>query len=349
MLSCGCADTARIPDATLPPVPVTGQQAAVVKPAAPEADTASIMLPTILDTTSQSVVGISTLGVSKSQLVEGLGTGVIVHADGWVLTNEHVAGNVARLTVVFADGTRMEGTTVWSDKALDLAVVRLHNETPQSFPAAELCTDALFVGQTVYAIGTPLGMQFQHTVTQGIVSALGRTLQLPGEVNDMFMEELIQTDASINPGNSGGPLIDAQGRVVGINTLKVTEAEGLGFAIPIAVALPVLNHILQDGAYETPYLGLYGYDDRLASYMNATRDGGEKGVKITQVDSGGPATGLQVGDLVIAANGEPITTMLALRLQLYRCRIGDAFLVTVQRGNETLTIDVRLAARPRLP
>jgi len=304
----------------------------------------------MLSQVSQAVVGITTLGVTKNQLVEGLGTGVLIHQDGWILTNEHVAGNVSYLAAVFMDGRRVEGHTVWADKALDLAVVRLDMVDNQPYPVAELFTGPLTVGQPVYAIGTPLGMQFQHTVTQGIVSALDRTLQLPGDMGDSYMEQLIQTDASINPGNSGGPLIDQQGRVVGINTLKVVEAEGIGFAIPIAVAQPVLTHILRDGFYDTPYLGLYGYDNKLAAYLDAVPANVGQGVKVVQVDTNGPtAAFLQEGDIIVAANDTPVTTMLELRLQIYRCKVGDLLHLTIQRDSATFDCSITLTARPTLP
>jgi serine protease Do len=182
-----------------------------------------------------SVVGITTIHQqeetifdSNPEVIEGVGSGVIVSEEGHILTNDHVAGgDPEEIRVILNNGEVLEGNTLWSDPVLDLAVVKVKG---RGFPAAQLGdSSTLEVGELAIAIGTPLGLQFQHTVTSGIISALNRTVRIPTERGENFMEDLIQTDASINPGNSGGPLINRDGQVIGINTVKVISAEGIGF------------------------------------------------------------------------------------------------------------------------
>ena len=191
---------------------------------------------------SPSVVGIAT----RQNGQQGIGSGVIVSADGYILTNHHVAAEGAEVTLIFADGTKELASAVWSSQALDLAIVKAREG---SYPAAAMgSVEDVRVGEQVVAIGTPLALQFQHTVTGGIVSALNRTLQVPSGRSTAFMEQLIQTDVAINPGNAGGPLLNQRGEVIGIVTVRVEEAAGIGFAIPIDIARPIVEHFLADGS-----------------------------------------------------------------------------------------------------
>lgn len=279
-------------------------------------------IPDVVERVSPAVVGLSVLTTrpQDDQLVEGIGTGFFVSADGYVLTNNHVAGNAQAIQVVFADGTKQTGQCVWSDAALDLAVVKVEGGPYPFVTMGDSGT--LRVGDDVVAVGTPLTLQFQHTVTSGIVSALRRTLSVPSDNYVAFMEELIQIDASINPGNSGGPLCDMNGSVVGINTLKVTEAEGIGFAIPIEIAAPIVQRIVTEGSYEAPYIGLYVMDAEIARYYGQQV---QSGLYVINVDANGPAAalGLKEGDCISAINGQPVDTALALRRMIYSCRAGD--------------------------
>ena len=184
--------------------------------------------------------------------IKGIGSGVVVHPFGYILTNDHVAGgNPSSISVVFSDGTELEGRTLWSDPTLDLAMAKVEAENDLVYAPLGNSED-LAIGETVVAIGTPLALQFQHTVTSGIISGLNRTVKIPTNLGENFMEDLVQTDASINPGNSGGPLVNIRGEVIGINTVKVTRAEGIGFAIPIDVAMPIIRHFVEEGEFVTP-------------------------------------------------------------------------------------------------
>ena len=206
---------------------------------------------------------------------------------------------------------------------------------------------ALQPGADVVAIGTPLTLQFKHTTTKGIVSALDRTIEVDNSDGTVsYLQNLIQHDSSINPGNSGGPLINSSGEVVGINTLKVTEAEGLGFAIPIEVAVPVLNKILQTGKCETPYLGLFGFDAVIAKFYNKTLQ--TNGVYVLNIDQSGPAyqAGLREGDVIQKLNGININTMLDLRSSIYNFDIGETITVEYLRNGIEQSANLILTKRP---
>jgi S1-C subfamily serine protease len=276
--------------------------------------------------------------------VEGLGTGVIVDERGYILTNNHVAGGATQIDVVTSDGSRRPGILVWSDKAMDLAVVKADGGP---YPVAELGTSQnLRVGDTVVTIGTPLTLNFQHTVTSGIVSALRRTLKVPTDDGLSFMEELIQTDAPINPGNSGGPLCDMNGRVVGINTLKVTEAEGIGFAIPIEVARPIVEMVERDGSYTTPYLGLYAIDAEIARYYGQAGITG--GILVIEVDPDGPASaaGIRKNDLITQMDGQKLDTVLKMREIIYSHKPGESIAVRWERDSQAGQTTVTLSKKP---
>lgn len=299
-----------------------------------------------------TVVGISTSEyvqgdtAQQGQVIQGVGSGVVVDSRGYILTNDHVAGgNPDTITVIFYDGKQRPGKTIWADPAIDLAVVKVEGDTLDAAPLG--VSGDLMVGQTVLAIGTPLGLQFQHTVTAGIVSALNRTVQVPTELGENFMEDLIQTDASINPGNSGGPLVALDGTVVGINTIKVSSAEGIGFAIPIDVAMPVVEHIRRDGTYTTPYLGVVGYDKEIACYYMKCEDL-MAGIYVADLDPRGPAAmaGVKAGDVITEIDGSPVTKMWEMRKAAYSHKVGEEMVLMIQRGAAAKEIRVTLEAKP---
>ena len=313
---------------SLPPLPTADSTATQAPSGASQTSIFSGMgssdVSDVVERVSPCVVGLA-VQVKKANimggesLVEGIGTGVIVDRSGYILTNHHVAGSAENITVVFEDGSKVPGETIWSDRALDLAVVKCEGGP---YPAVELGTvESLKVGNPVVAIGTPLDLAFQHTVTAGVVSAKNRTLQVPTQEGLSFMEELIQTDAPINPGNSGGPLCDSQGKVVGINTVKVTEAEGLGFAIPIDICLPIVREIVETGSFVTPYMGLFTIDQEIARYYDVEMS---QGICAMNVDTNGPAYqgGLRQGDCIVRVNGQEVSTVLALRRMIYETGIG---------------------------
>lgn len=302
----------------------------------------------------QPVVGIAVLkpdgnSIFRTEADEkwGLGSGIIVDSNGYILTNHHVAGGRnKRIIVTLSGGQNLDGTTLWSDPVLDLAVVKV-NVT--GLPAAKLGdSNNLRVGETAIAIGNPLGLQFQRTVTSGIISALNRTIQIDTEQGTNFMEDLIQTDASINPGNSGGPLMNARGEVVGINTVKVESAEGIGFAIPINITKPIINSFVNRGRFDEPYLGLFAYDKEVMPYVDpaVNIDGG---VYVTKIDAGGPAAagGISVGDIVKRVDGTNVQTMADLRTEIYNKNPNDRVTLTIVKDGTERTVTVTLGRKTR--
>lgn len=288
---------------------------------------------------SPSVVGIAT----RQSGQQGIGSGVIVSADGYILTNHHVAAEGAEVTLIFADGTKELASAVWSSQALDLAIVKAREG---SYPAAAMgSVEDVRVGEQVVAIGTPLALQFQHTVTGGIVSALNRTLQVPSGRSTAFMEQLIQTDVAINPGNSGGPLLNQRGEVIGIVTVRVEEAAGIGFAIPIDIARPIVEHFLADGSYVTPKMGAYLFDSEIARYYDANSTM-TTGLYVIDVEPGSAAqsAGIQTGDILLRADGRECKTLLDLRYVLFSHRVGETLELEVQRGGEILHLTPKLTA-----
>ncbi|MDD3244034.1 MAG: trypsin-like peptidase domain-containing protein [Eubacteriales bacterium] len=343
VLACGCA---RRETPVPTPVPTQGVQQAVPQWSGITLG-GHLSVADVVERVSPAVVGLSVVstGAETGEDVQGIGTGFFVDKRGYILTNHHVAGDAKSIQAILASGDTLTGECVWSDAALDLAVVKV----PQGdYPAVTLGDSAdLRVGDEVVAIGTPLTLQFQHTVTSGIVSALRRTLSVPSERYVTFMEELIQTDASINPGNSGGPLCALNGRVVGINTLKVSQAEGIGFSIPAEIAAPIVKRISEEGSYETPYIGLYVIDGQIARYYGV---GEQEGVCVVNVDGSGPmaALGLQKGDRITHIADEQVDTALALRRAVYACRVGQS--ITVRWKNEAgqeKSGSVALTAKPQ--
>jgi S1-C subfamily serine protease len=295
----------------------------------------------IVDVITPAVVGISAIYNN----VESVGSGVSLAQGGYILTNHHVVYGASSITVYYANKTSGRAQLIWADQATDLAIIKASIDMPY-LSAGD--SDILKTGEEVIAVGTPLTLQFKHTVTKGIISALDRTIEIDNtDGTTSYLQNLIQHDASINPGNSGGPLINVNGEVIGINTLKVTEAEGIGFALPIEVALPVLNQIIKNGKYDTPFLGMFGLDSAIAEFYGRTVEG--EGVYIVNVDASGPVSkaGLIKGDIIKKVEGVEIKTMLDLRKEIFNCNVGDTISVTFIREGGERTTQLTLTPRPR--
>lgn len=298
----------------------------------------------MIDRLSPSVVGLAVTVGTGNESVEGLGTGFFVDKSGYILTNHHVAGDAESITVVMHDGSKIDAHTVWSDQVLDLAVVKCDNGGP-FVPVTLGSIDNIKVGEPVAAVGTPLDLSFQHTVTAGIVSGMNRTLQVPTAKGISFLEELIQTDASINPGNSGGPLVTLDGEVIGINTIKVEDAESMGFAIPADLAQPIVARILAEGYFQAPYVGVTVIDKDIARYYGSNV---EKGLAVLGVDPEGPAydTGIREGDVLLAVENVKPDTVLAFRRRVYAAAIGESITLQWSRGNMIMEGECILTERP---
>lgn len=287
-----------------------------------------------------AVVGISAVYSN----VESVGSGVCIAPNGYIVTNDHVVEGANNITVYFANKTSAKAKLIWNDSAMDLAIIK----TEVDMPYLEVgLSEDVNVGAEVVAIGTPLTLQFKHTTTKGIVSALDRTIEIDNsDGTTSYLQNLIQHDSSINPGNSGGPLINTAGQVIGINTLKVTDAEGLGFAIPIEVVVPVMNKILKNGSYQTPYLGMFGFDATIAKFYNKTLE--SDGVYVLNIDTSGPVykAGVREGDIIIAIDDIQINTMLDLRKSVYNYDIGDTATITYLRNGTQYKKSITFTQRP---
>lgn len=306
----------------------------------------------ILEKTVKGVVGISKIKNTGTAILDldatqelGLGSGVIVSNNGYILTNWHVAGSKYSTCYVSTEsGEKYNGNVVWADEDLDLAIVKIN---ASSFDYIELGdSDSIKLGQNVWAIGNPIGIEFQRTVTSGIISGLDRTIKIDDSDKEAYMEDLIQTDASINSGNSGGPLINSQGQVVGINTVKITSAEGIGFAIPINIIKPVLEGFIQNGKFEEAYLGIFAYDKEVNKYLNLS-DNFNNGIYVVKIATDGPAvkSGLKVKDVITKIDDKEINKMSELRNYIYTKKPGDKVTLTVDRNSKEYNIEITLGKR----
>jgi len=260
----------------------------------------------------------------------GAGSGFVVAPDGYILTNAHVVAEAKMIRAAFIDGTRLSATLVGADPPTDLAVIRVSGS---KLAYAELGDSAgLRVGQLVIAMGNPLG--FQSTVSSGVISALGRTLR---SQQGRLIENIIQHTAPLNPGNSGGPLLDARGRVVGINTAIIAQAQGIGFSVPANTARWVVSQLLTVGRVRRSYLGIVGYqrtlDRRLVRFHRLSA---ESAVEIVRIDEAGPMkdSGLRSGDLIVAMNEQTVASVDDMHRILSGWPVGRPMGLTVVRGRE---------------
>lgn len=292
-----------------------------------------------------SVVGITTVSKvvqntffgPQSGYAEGVGSGSIVSKDGYIVTNSHVVsdGDVNEINVLFSDGSKAPAKLVWNDATLDLAVVKVDKE---NLPVMELGdSDEVGVGDRVVAIGNPLGLQLQSTVTSGIISGLNRSVSFNTGAQ---MDGLMQTDAAINAGNSGGALLNSKGEQIAINTAKAGNSDGIGFAIPINIVKPVIDQIKQNGKFNSVYLGITGQSlDYFLQYpqINLGDLKDKKGVVVASVFDDNDL--LKKGDLITAIDGNEVKDMISLKKQLLNYKVGDSAKITVYRDGKTMDID----------
>lgn len=292
-----------------------------------------------------SVVGITTVELQNDwpfgvRKVPGVGTGVIVDSRGYILTNSHVVGdgNAEEVMALLNDGRQLRAEVLWNEKSLDLAIIKVEGDNLQ---VAELGdSDETEVGEIAIAIGNPLGLTFERSLTQGVISGLNRTITVDsaGET----IENLLQTDASINPGNSGGPLLNAKGQVIGINTAKITTGEGLGFAIPINIAKPIVDQFIEKGEFTRVYLGIQATDIEVFEGLTGRKAFSDHGAYVTQTVENSVASkyGIQPNDIIIKIDDDKINRMSNLIRTIYKYRPGDKAKITVIRENKEVTIDV---------
>lgn len=277
--------------------------------------------------------------------MQGTGSGFIFDERGYIMTNRHVVNDADRVVVTLSDGREYNATVVGTDAMTDVAVLKIEPEETSRLPVALLGdSDRLQVGDWVLALGNPLGLDF--TVTAGIVSAKGRSIGILNNESEAPLEAFIQTDAAINPGNSGGPLVDLRGRVVGVNTAIASRTgyyAGYGFAIPIAVARKVASDLVEFGAVRRPRLGV-GVNDVTA--VDAEVYGLEEiaGAEVAQVQAGTPAAkaGLQLGDVIVALDGEKIHNAADLITRLAQRQPGERVKLELIRNGKRQNVTVEL-------
>lgn len=310
---------------------------------------------TISDTIEESnkaVVGISkikNMGTSiftdGSSSSLGIGTGFIVSEDGYIVTNEHVSGEkLSNCYVTLENGKSFTGNVVWSDSNLDISIVKINMKNLDYISLGN--SNESRIGETVYAIGNPVGYEFQRTVTSGIISAVDRTVKFTENNQEIYMADLIQTDATINPGNSGGPLIKPDGTVIAVNSVKITSAEGIGFAVPINVIKPVVQKFIENGSFEEATIGIFAYDKNVIPYLNNGIKF-ENGIYVEEVTKNSSAenSSIKKGDIITKIDGKEINKMNELKEYIYTKNPGDEINLTILRNKNTIETKVTLTKK----
>jgi len=306
----------------------------------------------VIEEINHSVVGISKIqNIGSSIFAQdgieklGLGTGIIASSNGYIITNKHVSGDkYSSCYVTLENGNTYDANVVWADSTLDLSIVKVNLGGLEAVKLGD--SSSVKAGQTVYAVGNPIGYEFERTVTSGIISAKARTLKFNDNGNEVLMTDLIQTDATINPGNSGGPLINVNGEVIGINSLKIDSAEGIGFAVPINVVKPIIEKYSTTGNFEEPTIGISGYDKDIIPYIDKTLKL-ESGIYIEGVTAKSPAenSGLKVGDIILKIDDKSINRMNDIKEYIYTKNPGDTIKIEYRRGSNTNTVNLTLEKR----
>lgn len=292
------------------------------------------------------IVGISKVQQSNSSIFLknstqklGMGSGIILTDSGYILTNYHVAGNkYSNCYVTLENGRTYTGTVVWEDSNIDLAIIKISAVELDYMVLGD--SDNVTLAEEVYAIGNPIGYEFQRTITKGIISGINRTIKID-ESN--YMEDLIQTDATINEGNSGGALINLNGELIGVNTVKITDTEGIGFAVPINLIKPILEKLVESGKFEEAYLGIFGYDKEVIPYLDSNVKI-ESGIYIAAVPVDGPLyhKDIKEGDILLQIDELKIDKMNDLKKYIYSKNPNDKVNLKIKRQNEEFNIEVEL-------
>ncbi len=300
---------------------------------------------TVAERAGPSVIGVRRGKRGRSDLYDGVGSGVIVAPDGYALTNHHVIDGAERIEAVLHDGAVAQARIVGADPDTDLALLQIDGAGHAAAALGD--SDALRVGELAIAIGNPLGLQ--ATVTAGVVSAVRRTLRGAG---GRLIEDIIQTDAAINPGNSGGALVDAQARVIGVNVAIIGGAQGICFAVPINTAKRIIPDLMRDGRVARGWFGVAGQTQALSKALvrrlNLTSD---SGVLVAGLVSGGPAecSGVRVGDVVLAIDGVDTPSVDHIHRALTRDTIGRAVALDVLRDGTVTRLTLSVTQRPLKP
>lgn len=302
----------------------------------------------VAKTVGPAVVGITNKAVARDwfnhqfEVEQGVGSGVIFREDGYIVTNNHVVAGAREIIVSLSDGQSLKGKLVGADELTDIAVVKVDGG---KLPTAVFGdSDDVVAGEPAIVIGNPMGLEFQGSVTVGVISALNRTL----DISERRLK-LIQTDAAISPGNSGGALANADGRVIGISSAKIAASgvEGMGFAIPINTVRDIVDQIMDHGRVIRPYLGVGVYDKETAARAGYQLNV-EAGVYVQSVTLDGPAgkAGLQRGDIILSIGGEETNTVGELRAAITAHQVGDRVEIKFVRDGSKKSVSAVLEAIP---
>jgi S1-C subfamily serine protease len=326
------------PPAEVEPPPASGRSEAPSHSDAEFLDAYSRAVTAVVERVGPAVVSIHVGEGRRAPEFEpaGAGSGVVITPDGYILTNSHVVANARDIRALFIDGRRLAAAVVGRDPSTDLAVIRVSASGLVYAPLID--SSHLRVGQLVIAVGNPFG--FQSSVSTGVVSSLGRALR--GQ-DGRLIENIIQHTAPLNPGNSGGPLLDSKGRVIGINTAIIAQAQGIGFAVPASTAQTVVPQLLATGRVERSYLGIIGFrrqlDRRLVRFHGLKS---EYGVEVASLEPSGPArrAGLLTGDILVSINGRDMTSPDDLFRFLSEWPVGRSMTVSLLRRKSKLDLEV---------
>jgi S1-C subfamily serine protease len=335
--------------ATTPPTTSAGPRVSIESEASTVVAAASRVSPAVVQIVAEDGEGDSEVG-----------SGIIYDSRGWILTNKHVVVGAQTVTVRLSDDRQMAATVYGLDTLTDLAIVKIDN--PSGLTVAPMGdSSSLQVGQLAIVIGSPLGLQYPSSVTSGIVSALDRDLSVastdPTSTASDSLHGLIQTDAAINSGNSGGPLVDASGRVVGVTTAEAQVAEGIGFAIPIDIAKPIMQQALAGEKLSRPFIGVtydpidaglqqqYNLPLGQGSWVHK-EDASGNSIEAVQAGSPGAVAGIKTGDIITSVEGQAIDPSHRLEDVLVQYAPGRTISVEVYRGGTYVTLRVTLGTRP---
>lgn len=296
----------------------------------------------IVNDTANYIVGVSKDDIKLTDKTSSWGSGIIISKKGYILTNAHVCGSKNSFCYIIQDTTNYyRGEVIWSNTDIDMAIIKVDKKFENCINIGN--SEELKLGQDVYTIGNPINTSFQKSVGKGIISGLNRSLEFEENNTKFYMTNLIQTDAAINYGSSGGALIDEYGNLVGVNTIKISDAELMGFAIPINIVKPIIKKIEEQGSFEEASLKIWAYDKYSIKETNLNINI-DKGIYVAQVDvdSNTEKAGVRTGDIITFIDTQEVNTVDKLKEYIYSKNIGDNVILKIHRNNKDYLVNFRL-------